>query len=69
MSSRIFGYGRVSSKDQNEARQLKAFKDFGIDDRDIYIDKKSGKDFERTNYKKLIKRIKKYFKVGYDSTT
>lgn len=56
MSSRKFGYGRVSSKDQNEARQLKAFKDFGIDDRDIYVDKKSGKDFDREQYK-LLKNI------------
>ena len=56
MSSRIFGYARVSSKDQNEGKQLKAFKDYGIDDRDIYIDKKSGKDFEREQYQ-LIKNI------------
>lgn len=56
MSSRIFGYARVSSKDQNEEKQLKAFKDYGIDDRDIYIDKKSGKDFEREQYQ-LIKNI------------
>lgn len=56
MSSRIFGYARVSSKDQNEARQLKSFKDFGIEDRDIYIDKKSGKDFDREQYK-LLKNI------------
>lgn len=56
MSSRKFGYGRVSSKDQNESRQLKAFKDFGIDDRDIYVDKKSGKDFDREQYK-LLKNI------------
>ena len=56
MSSRKFGCGRVSSKDQNEARQLKAFNDFGIDDRDIYIDKKSGKDFDREQYQ-LLKNI------------
>lgn len=56
MSSRKFGYARVSSKDQNEARQLLAFKEFGIDDRDIYIDKKSGKDFERKQYQ-LLKNI------------
>lgn len=56
MSSRKFGYGRVSSKDQNEARQIKAFKEYGIDERDIYIDKKSGKDFEREKYK-LLKNI------------
>lgn len=56
MSNRTFGYARVSSKDQNEARQLKMFKDYGIDDRDIYIDKKSGKDFEREQYQ-LLKNI------------
>ncbi len=50
MNNKIFGYARVSSKEQNEERQIKAFKDFGIDERDIYIDKQSGKDFERENY-------------------
>jgi len=53
MKNKKFGYGRVSSKDQNEIRQLLAFKEFGIDERDIYIDKKSGKDFEREKYKTL----------------
>lgn len=43
-------YGRVSTKEQNADRQIKAAKDFGIDDRDIYIDKKSGKDFDREQY-------------------
>lgn len=56
MSSRIFGYSRLSSKDQNEARQLKAFRDYSMYDRDIYIDKKSGKDFEREQYQ-LLKNI------------
>lgn len=50
MSSKIFGYARVSSKEQNEERQLNAFKKFGIDERDIYVDKQSGKDFNRDNY-------------------
>ena len=50
MSSKIFGYARVSSKEQNEERQLNAFKEFGIDERDIYVDKQSGKDFNRDNY-------------------
>lgn len=50
MKSKIFGYARVSSKEQNEERQLVAFKDYGIDERDIYIDKQSGKDFNRENY-------------------
>lgn len=50
MSNKVFGYARVSSKEQNEERQLNAFKEFGIDERDIYIDKQSGKDFNRENY-------------------
>lgn len=50
MKSKIFGYGRVSSKDQNEERQLVAFKEYGIEERDIYIDKQSGKDFNREQY-------------------
>lgn len=50
MESKTFGYGRVSSKEQNEERQLVAFREYGIDERDIYIDKQSGKDFNRENY-------------------
>ena len=50
MKNKIFGYVRVSSKAQNEERQLVAFKKYGIDERDIYIDKQSGKDFNRENY-------------------
>lgn len=53
MKNKIFGYVRVSSKEQNEDRQLIAFKDFGIDERDIYIDKQSGKDFNREQYNVL----------------
>lgn len=45
-----FGYIRVSTKDQNEARQLEAMKDLGIDERDYYIDKQSGKNFDRPKY-------------------
>lgn len=59
MSSRKFGYGRVSSKNQNEARQLKAFKDFGIDDRYIYALIKNLVKIligNNINYKKYIKR-------------
>lgn len=50
MKSKIFGYARVSSKEQNEERQLVAFKEYGIDERDIYVDRQSGKDFNRENY-------------------
>ena len=55
----IFGYIRVSSRDQNEDRQLIALKELAIPEKNIFIDKQSGKDFERPRYKKLIKRLKK----------
>ncbi len=50
---RKFGYIRVSSKDQNELRQLEAMKEKGIDERDIFMDKQSGKDFKRVQYQLL----------------
>ena len=53
-----YGYVRVSTKEQNELRQLIALRGFGVEDKNIYIDKQSGKDFVRTNYKKLIRKIK-----------
>ena len=55
----IYGYARVSSADQNLSRQIEEFKNFGISKNRIYCDKKSGKDFIRDNYLKLIKKIKK----------
>lgn len=58
MTNKQFFYGRVSTKEQNEERQIKAAKDFGIDDRDIYIDKKSGKDFEREQYQILKAQLR-----------
>ena len=58
MDNRQFGYVRVSSKDQNEARQISALLDFGISERDIYIDKQSGKDFNRTQYQVLLNNIR-----------
>ena len=54
----IYGYIRVSSVDQNEDRQLVALHGKGGVDRNIYLDKQSGKDFERPQYKRLIKKIK-----------
>lgn len=54
-----YGYVRVSAKDQNPDRQLQAMKECGIKKEDIFLDKMSGKDFERTQYMKLVKRIKK----------
>lgn len=58
MDNRKFGYIRVSSKDQNEARQVSAMLDFGISQRDIYIDKQSGKDFNREQYQIMVNNIR-----------
>ena len=55
----IYGYARVSSRDQNEKRQMIAFREMGIADRNIYLDKQSGKDFDRPEYKKLLRRLKR----------
>ena len=54
-----YSYVRVSSKDQNEARQLLALKTIGIPEKNIYIDKQSGKDFERPEYRKLLKKLRR----------
>ncbi len=53
-----YGYVRVSTKEQNEDRQLIALDECGIKIDKIYMDKQSGKDFDRTEYKKMIKRLK-----------
>lgn len=53
-----YGYVRVSTKDQNIARQMSALTDSGIEKKYIYIDKESGKDFNRKNYKRLLKKLK-----------
>ena len=55
----IYAYIRVSTKQQKIDRQYEEIKKLNIDDKFIYIDKESGKDFERANYQKLIKKIKK----------
>ena len=54
-----YGYIRVSTKEQNEQRQLIAMREFGIAENRVYMDKQSGKDFERKNYKRLIRKLKK----------
>ena len=53
-----YGYVRVSAKDQNEARQIDALHTIGLPDSAIYVDKQSGKDFDRPQYKKLYMRLK-----------
>ena len=54
-----YGYIRVSSKDQNEDRQRIALREAGVAEKHLYLDKQSGKDFERPQYKNLIHRLKK----------
>ena len=53
----IYGYMRVSSKEQNEDRQKIALKEMGVPGNHIYMDKQSGKDFERTQYKRLLRKL------------
>lgn len=56
-SSKLYGYARVSSKDQNLDRQIKALEDYGVNERDIITDKQSGKDFNREGYKTLKEQL------------
>ena len=55
----IYGYIRVSSRDQNEDRQLVALREVGVEEKNIFLDKQSGKDFNRPQYKKLLRKLKK----------
>ena len=55
----IYGYVRVSSKDQNEDRQLAALQELKIPAKNIYIDKQSGKDFDRLQYQRLSRRLRR----------
>jgi len=53
-----YGYVRVSTKEQNEDRQLIALREFGVLDKHIVLDKQSGKDFERPGYRRLVRKLK-----------
>ena len=53
-----YGYARVSTKEQNEARQIIALTEFGVNQKAIFIDKQSGKDFDRPGYRRLLKKLK-----------
>ena len=55
----IYGYIRVSTRDQNEERQLIALRELKIPEKNIFIDKQSGKDFNRPQYKRLVRKLKK----------
>ena len=58
MGNAIYGYVRVSSSDQNEDRQLMALNNVNVPAENIYMDKLSGKDFNRPQYKKLVRKLK-----------
>ena len=58
MSENVYGYVRVSSKEQNLDRQILALREFGIPENLIFQEKQSGKDFERPVYKRLVKKLK-----------
>lgn len=54
----IYGYVRVSSKDQNEDRQVITMREMQVPEENIYVDKQSGKDFNRPQYKRLLRKVK-----------
>lgn len=54
----IYGYVRVSSKDQNEGRQIIAMEEVNVPEENIYVDKQSGKDFNRPKYKALVRKLR-----------
>ncbi len=58
MNSRTYGYVRVSARDQNEERQLLAMRAYGVPEKNVYTDKKSGKDFDRPAYRWLMRRLR-----------
>lgn len=57
MGERLYGYMRVSSREQNEDRQRIALLQMGVQEQHIYMDKQSGKDFDRTQYQRLLKKL------------
>jgi len=59
MDAKMYGYVRVSSRDQNEERQLLAMRDFGVSNERIYVEKQSGKDFNRPVYQRILAQMKK----------
>lgn len=59
IKTKAYGYIRVSTKEQNEVRQVIALREVGVSEKNIYMDKQSGKDFNRPQYKKLLRKMKK----------
>ncbi len=58
MKTEMYGYVRVSSKDQCEARQVLALREFKVPEHNIYMDKMSGKDFNRPQYRRMVRKLK-----------
>lgn len=58
MNETVYGYIRVSSKDQNTSRQLAAMNEFAVPSKNIFIDKQSGKDFHRPQYRRLVRKLR-----------
>lgn len=56
---RQYAYIRVSSRDQNEERQRAAMVEYGVPEENIYLDRQSGKDFERGGYKRLVQKLRR----------
>ena len=55
----LYSYIRVSTREQNEDRQLIALKELSIPEKNLFIDKQSGKDFDRPQYRKMVRKLKK----------
>lgn len=55
----LYGYIRVSTREQNEDRQILALKELSVPEKNLFIDKQSGKDFERPQYRKMVRKLKK----------
>ena len=69
MAKKRFAYIRVSDKDQNEDRQVETMKKEGIEDRDVFIEKLSGKNFDRPNYQLLKQLVREGDEIVFDSIT
>ena len=57
MNKQVYGYMRVSTREQNEDRQRLAMREYGVPEENLYLDKQSGKDFERPGYQELLKTL------------
>jgi len=58
--SNTYGYIRVSTREQNEDRQLIALREMAVPEENLFVDKQSGKDFERPQYKRMLRKLKRY---------